>query len=81
MMKISKMRKVFPFYEQRGSLIYIGGVQRKLKPEEESKLFQELLRRKFARIGKAFSEALKGINFSQIKGIKHEPLTTKDEQH
>lgn len=81
MMKISKMRKVYPFYEQRGSLIYIGGVQRKLKPDEENKLFDVLLRRKFARIGKAFSEALKGIDFSQIKGVKHGSLTTKDEQH
>lgn len=80
-MKISKMRKVFPFYEQHGHLVYIGGVQRKLKPDEENKLFDVLLRRKFARIGKAFSEALKGIDFSQIKGVKHGSLTTKDEQH
>jgi len=80
-MKISKMRKVFPFYEQRGHLVYIGGVQRKLKPEEENKLFQELIRRKFVRAAKALSNAVKGIDFSQIKGVKHEPLTTKDEQH
>ncbi|MGP5661681.1 hypothetical protein ACTXPE_04635 [Psychrobacter celer] len=75
-MKTSKMRKVYPFYEQRGSLVYIGGVQRKLKPDEENKLFDVLLRRKFARIGKAFSEALKGIDFSQIKGVpmSHTPL-------
>ncbi len=80
-MKISKMRKVFPFYEQRGHLVYIGGVQRKLKPDEENKLFQELIRRKFVRAAKALSNAVKGIDFSQIKGVKHEPLTTKDEQH
>ena len=80
-MKTSKMRKVYPFYEQRGSLIYIGGVQRKLKPEEENKLFQELIRRKFVRAAKALSNAVKGIDFSQIKGVKHGSLTTKDEQH
>ena len=71
-MKISKMRKGFPFYEQRGSLVYIGGVQRKLRLDEEDRLFQVLLHRKFTRIGKAFSNALKGIDFSQIKGIKHD---------
>lgn len=80
-MKISKMRKVYPFYEQRGSLVYIGGVQRKLKPEEEQQLFDALLRRKFKRLVKALANAVKGIDFSNIKGGKHERLTTKDEQH
>lgn len=80
-MKISKMRKVFPFYEQRGHLVYIGGVQRKLQLEEERKLLDVLLQRKFSRAIKALSDAVKGIDFSQIKGVKHGSLTTKDEQH
>ncbi|MDN5619254.1 MAG: hypothetical protein L0G63_02065 [Psychrobacter sp.] len=78
-MKISKMRKVFPFYEQRESLVYIGGVQRKLRVDEENKLLQVLLHRKFSRIGKAFSNAIKGIDFSQVKGGKHEPLPPENE--
>lgn len=81
MMKISKMRKVFPFYEQRGHLVCIGGVQRKLQLEEERKLLDVLLQRKFSRAIKALSDAVKGIDFSQIKGVKHGSLTTKDEQH
>lgn len=71
-MKISKMRKVYPFYEQHGHLVYIGGVQRKLRLDEEDRLFQVLLCRKFIRAAKAFSNAIKGIDFSQIKGIKHD---------
>lgn len=46
-MKISKRRKVFPFYEHHGNLVYIGGVQRKLKANEEDALFRVLLCRKF----------------------------------
>ncbi|WP_298978447.1 hypothetical protein [uncultured Psychrobacter sp.] len=80
-MKISKMRKVFPFYEQRGHLVYIGGVQRKLRLDEEDRLFKVLLHRKFSRAAKALSNAVKGIDFSKIQGGKHERLTTKDEQY
>lgn len=72
MMKISKMRKVYPFYEQRGSLIYIGGVQRKLQLEEERKLLDVLLQRKFSRAIKALSDAVKGIDFSKVKGMSND---------
>lgn len=75
-MKIRKMRKVFPFYEQRGHLVYIGGVQRKLQLEEERKLFDVLLQRKFSRIRKAFSDAashvIKDINLKRSVDRKPE---------
>ena len=78
-MKISKMRKVFPFYEQHGHLVYIGGVQRKLQHSEEDRLLNVLLQRKFSKAIKAFSDAVKGIDFSKIQGGKHEPLPPENE--
>ncbi|UNK05821.1 hypothetical protein MN210_03280 [Psychrobacter raelei] len=65
-MKISKMRKVFPFYEQHGNLVYIGGVQRKLRPDEENLLFRVLLSRKLNRLGKQLGEAAKAMSLAGI---------------
>ena len=60
-MRFSKMRKVFPFYEQHGNLFYIGGVQRKLRPDEEDLLFQVLFHRKLNRFGKNLNDAVKAL--------------------
>lgn len=68
-MKISKMRKVFPFYEQHGNLVYIGGVQRKLRPDEEDLLFRVLVRRKVERFGKELGKAVKALQAKQPKQL------------
>lgn len=54
--KPSKVRKKFPFYEHHGNLVYIGGVQRKLRRDEEERLFRVLLSRKVNRFGKALKQ-------------------------
>lgn len=68
-MKISKMRKIYPFYEQRGHLVYIGGVQRKLNLNEEHQLFNALLRRKIARFGRAIGNVVKGLDLK--RSVEH----------
>ncbi|WP_153048558.1 hypothetical protein [Psychrobacter sp. FDAARGOS_221] len=60
------MRKVFPFYEQHGNLVYIGGVQRKLRLEEEDLLFRILVRRKIERFGKKLGKALQAKQPKQL---------------
>lgn len=69
-MKISKMRKVFPFYEQHGNLVYIGGVQRKLRPDEEDLLFKVLFHRKLNRFGKKLNDAVKALQSNKSVGLK-----------
>lgn len=57
-MNTRKRRKTFPFDEHHGNLVYIGGVQRKLRDDEESKLLKVLAYRKLNKIAQQIKKAL-----------------------